>query len=82
VLDYFENPTISPSPRHCHFRLRELNLFETLPLPHGIAPGWPWIINRSYAGCSVSKEFGTILTVVYDRTAATFLRDHRLRHVD
>ncbi|HJS44542.1 MAG TPA: hypothetical protein VJ755_13820 [Gemmatimonadales bacterium] len=74
VLDYLEEPTHLPRARGLGiFASRELGLFETLPLPH---------VHRSRLAVDrqplvrellgLEEEFGTILTVVYDRTAARF----------
>lgn len=74
VLDYLEEPNHLPRARGIAiFASRELGLFEAVPLPH---------VHRSRLAVShqplvrellgLEEEFGTILTVVYDRTAARF----------
>src|SRR5258705_340589 len=74
VLDYLEEPNHLPRSRAIAiFASHELPLFETLPLPH---------VHRSRLAVSheplvrellgLEEEFGTILAVVYDRTAARF----------
>ena len=74
VLDYLEAPNHLPRSRAIAiFASRELGLFEVLPLPH---------VHRSRLGVAreplvrellvLEEEFGTILAVVYDRTAARF----------
>jgi len=72
VVDYLEQPNHLPRARAIAiFASRELGLFEVLPLPH---------VHRSRLAVSheplvrellgLEEEFGTILAVVYDRTAA------------
>src|SRR6266480_5540413 len=74
VVDYLEQPNHLPRARAIAiFASRELALFEVLPLPH---------VHRSRLAVSheplvrellvLEEEFGTILAVVYDRTAARF----------
>ena len=74
VVDYLEQPNHLPRARAIAiFASRELGLFEVLPLPH---------VHRSRLAVSheplvrellgLEEEFGTILAVVYDRTAARF----------
>jgi peptide chain release factor subunit 1 len=74
VLDYLEQPNHLPRARGIAiFASQELGLFEVLPLPH---------VHRSRLAVSheplvrellgLEEEFGTILAVVYDRTAARF----------
>ncbi len=74
VLDYLEQPNHLPRARAIAiFASRELDLFDALPLPH---------VHRSRLAVSheplvrellgLEEEFGTILAVVYDRTAARF----------
>src|SRR5438034_9505071 len=74
VLDYLEQPNHLPRARAIAiFASRALDLFEELPLPH---------VHRSRLAVSheplvrellgLEEEFGTILAVVYDRTAARF----------
>src|SRR3989454_6350366 len=74
VLDYLEEPSHLPRTRGIAIvASRELGLFETLPLPH---------VHRSRLLVDhqplvrellvLEEEFGTILAVVYDRTAARF----------
>jgi len=74
VLDYLEQPNHLPRARAIAiFASRALDLFEALPLPH---------VHRSRLAVSheplvrellgLEEEFGTILAVVYDRTAARF----------
>jgi len=74
VLDYLEQPNHLPRARAISiFASRALDLFEALPLPH---------VHRSRLAVSheplvrellgLEEEFGTILAVVYDRTAARF----------
>lgn len=74
VLEYLEEPNHLPRSRAIAvFASRELDLFETLPLPH---------VHRSRLAVAheplvrellvLEEEFGTILAVVYDRTAARF----------
>src|SRR6185436_2738793 len=74
VLDYLEESSHLPRARAIAiFASRELGLFEVLPLPY---------VHRSRLAVSheplvrellgLEEEFGTILAVVYDRTAARF----------
>ena len=74
VLDYLEQPNHLPRARAIAiFASRALDLFEALPLPH---------VHRSRLAVSheplvrellgLEEEFGTILAVVYDSTAARF----------
>jgi len=74
VLDYLEEPSHLPSARAIAiFASRQLGLFEAIPLPH---------VHRSRLAVTheplvrellvLEEEFGTILAVVYDRTAARF----------
>ena len=74
VLDYLEEPSHLPRSRAiAMFASRELGLFEVLPLPH---------VHRSRLAVAreplvrellvLDEEFGAILAVVYDRTAARF----------
>lgn len=74
VLDYLEEPNHLPRSRAIAiFASRELGLFEVLPLPH---------VHRSRLAVAreplvrellvLDEEFGTLLAVVYDRTAARF----------
>src|SRR5881396_2593138 len=74
VLDYLEEPNHLPRSRAIAiFSSRELGLFEALPLPHvhrsRLAVDHQPLI-RELLG--LEEEFGTILAVVYDRTAARF----------
>jgi len=74
VLEYFEEPNHLPRSRAIAiFASRELNLFEVLPLPHvhrsRLAVDHQPLV-RELLG--LEEEFGTLLTVVYDRTAARF----------
>jgi peptide chain release factor subunit 1 len=74
VLDYFEEPNHLPRSRGIAiFASRELGLFEAVPLPHvhrsRLAVNHQPLV-RELLG--LEEEFGTILTVVYDRTAARF----------
>jgi peptide chain release factor subunit 1 len=74
VLDYLEEPNHLPHTRAIAiFASQGLDLFEALPLPH---------VHRSRLAVEheplvrellgLEEEFGTILAVVYDRTAARF----------
>ncbi|PYP16990.1 MAG: hypothetical protein DMD54_08555 [Gemmatimonadetes bacterium] len=74
VLTYLEEPNHLPRARAIAlFASRDLDLFEVLPLPH---------VHRSRLAIEreplirellvLEEEFGTILTVLYDRTAARF----------
>src|SRR5437773_50400 len=74
VLDYLEEPNHLPRSRAIAiFASRELGLFEALPLPHvhrsRLAVDHQPLV-RELLG--LEEEFGTILAVVYDRTAARF----------
>src|SRR5436189_1480295 len=74
VLDYLEEPNHLPRARAIAiFASRELGLFEVLPLPHvhrsRLAVDHQPLV-RELLG--LEEEFGTILAVVYDRTAARF----------
>src|SRR5213079_532063 len=74
VLDYLEQPNHLPRARAIAiFASRELQLFETLPLPHvhrsRLAVAHEPLV-RELLG--LEEEIGTILTAVYDRTAARF----------
>src|SRR6266576_899414 len=74
VLTYLEEPNHLPRARAIAlFASHDLGLFEVLPLPH---------VHRSRLAIEreplirellvLEEEFGTILTVLYDRTAARF----------
>jgi peptide subunit release factor 1 (eRF1) len=74
VLDYLEEPNHLPHTRAIAiFASQGLDMFEVLPLPH---------VHRSRLAVEheplvrellgLQEEFGTILAVVYDRTAARF----------
>src|SRR5262245_44051915 len=74
VLDYLEEPNHLPRARGIAiFTSRELGLFEVLPLPHvhrsRLAVAREPLVRELLA---LEEEFGTILAVVYDRTAARF----------
>jgi peptide chain release factor subunit 1 len=74
VLDYLEEPNHLPRSRAIAiFASRELGLFEVLPLPHvhrsRLAVAREPLIREALV---LEEEFGTILAVVYDRTAARF----------
>ena len=74
VLDYLEEPNHLPSTRAIAiFASHGLDLFETLPLPHvhrsRLAVEHEPLVRELVA---LDEEFGTILVVVYDRTAARF----------
>lgn len=74
VLDYLEEPNHLPRARGIAiFASRELGLFQALPLPHvhrsRLAVDHQPLV-RELLG--LEEEFGTILAVVYDRTAARF----------
>src|SRR5436190_286162 len=74
VLDYLEEPNHLPRARAIAiFASRELRLFEALPLPHvhrsRLAVDHQPLV-RELLG--LEEEFGTILAVVYDRTAVRF----------
>src|SRR2546428_1124815 len=74
VLDYLEEPNHLPRTRGIAIvTSRELGLFETLPLPHVhrsrlLVDHQPLV--RELLG--IGEELGTILAVVYERTAARF----------
>src|SRR5260370_29798173 len=72
VLNYLEEPNHLPSTRAIAiFASQGLDLFETLPLPHlhrsRLAVDHEPLVRELVA---LDEEFGTILVVVYDRTAA------------
>ncbi len=72
VLDYLEEPNHLPGTRAIAiFASQGLDLFETLPLPHvhrsRLAVDHEPLVRELVA---LDEEFGTILVVVYDRTAA------------
>lgn len=74
VLEYLEAPNHLPRGRGIAiFASRELALFQTVPLPHvhrsRLAVAHQPLV-RELLG--LEEEFGTILSVVYDRTAARF----------
>jgi peptide chain release factor subunit 1 len=74
VLGFLEQPNHLPRSRAIAiFASRELGLFEALPLPHvhrsRLAVDHQPLV-RELLG--LEEEFGTILAVVYDRTAARF----------
>ncbi len=74
VLDYLEEPNHLPRARAIAiFASRELELFEALPLPHvhrsRLAVDHQPLVRELFG---LEEEFGTILAVVYDRTAARF----------
>jgi peptide subunit release factor 1 (eRF1) len=74
VLDYLEAPNHLPHARAIAiFASQGLDLFETLPLPHvhrsRLAVAHEPLVRELVA---LDEEFGTILVVVYDRTAARF----------
>ena len=74
VLDYLEAPNHLPHARAIAiFASQGLGLFETLPLPHvhrsRLAVAHEPLVRELVA---LDEEFGTILVVVYDRTAARF----------
>lgn len=74
VLEHLEEPNHLPRSRAIAiFAAHELALFEALPLPHvhrsRLAVDHQPLV-RELLG--LEEEFGTILTVVYDRTAARF----------
>src|SRR5467141_2969750 len=74
VLQYLEEPKRLP-PAHAVaiFASRGLDLFDVLPLPHvhrsRLAIEHEPLVRELVA---LDEEFGTILVVVYDRTAARF----------
>src|SRR3977135_673629 len=72
VLDYLEEPNHLPRARAIAiFASQGLDLFDTLPLPHvhrsRVAVEHEPLVRELVA---LDEEFGTILVVVYDRTAA------------
>ena len=74
VLEYLEQPNHLPRSRAIAiFASRALGLFEALPLPHvhrsRLAVAHEPLVRELLA---LEEEFGTILAVVYDRTAARF----------
>ena len=74
VIDYLEQPNHLPRARAIAiFASNDLGLFEVLPLPHvhrsRLAVAHEPLV-RELLG--LEEEFGTILAVVYDRTAARF----------
>src|SRR5204862_305096 len=74
VLDYLEEPNHLPRARAVAIVASpELGLFEVLPLPHvhrsRLAVDHQPLV-RELLG--LEEEFGTILAIVYDRTAARF----------
>jgi peptide chain release factor subunit 1 len=74
VLDYLEAPNHLPRARAIAiFASGDLGMFETLPLPHvhrsRLAVGHEPLIRELLV---LEEEFGTILAVAYDRTAARF----------
>ena len=74
VLAYLEDPNHLPSTRAIAiFASQGLDLFEALPLPHvhrsRLAIDREPLVRELVA---LDEEFGTILVIVYDRTAARF----------
>src|SRR5436853_3040842 len=74
VLEYLEEPNHLPRTRAIAiFASHGLDLFEALPLPHvhrsRLAVEHEPLVRELVA---LDEEFGTILVVVYDRTAARF----------
>src|SRR4029077_2426936 len=74
VLDYLEAPNHLPHARAIAiFASQGLGLFEALPIPHvhrsRLAVEHEPLVRELVA---LDEEFGTILVVVYDRTAARF----------
>jgi len=74
VLAYLEEPNHLPSTRAIViFASQGLDLFEALPLPHvhrsRLAIDREPLVRELVA---LDEEFGTILVIVYDRTAARF----------
>lgn len=74
VLSYLEQPNhLPPSQGIAIFVSQGLGLFETLPLPHvhrsRLAVQHEPLVRELVA---LEEEFGTILVVVHDRTAARF----------
>src|SRR5712691_10176924 len=75
VVDYLEQPNHLPRARAIAiFASRELGLFEVLPLPH-VHRYWIAVSHEPLVRelLGLEEEFGTILAVDYDRTAALFL---------
>src|SRR3989441_6430236 len=74
VLDYLDEPSHLPRTRAIAiFASQGLDLFDALPLPHvhrsRLAVEHEPLVRELVA---LDEEFGTILVVVYDRTAARF----------
>ncbi|HLQ57920.1 MAG TPA: hypothetical protein VK113_00260 [Gemmatimonadales bacterium] len=74
VLDYLEEPNHLPSTRAIAlFASQALDLFEALPLPHvhrsRLAIDHEPLVRELVA---LDEEFGMILAIVHDRTAARF----------
>jgi peptide chain release factor subunit 1 len=74
VLDYLEEPNHLPSTRAIAiFASQGLDLFEALPLPHvhrsRLAIDHEPLVRELVA---LDEEFGMILVIVHDRTAARF----------
>jgi peptide chain release factor subunit 1 len=74
ILDYLEEPNHLPRARGIAiFASRELAVFQAVPLPHvhrsRLAVNHQPLV-RELMG--LDEEFGTILSVAYDRTAARF----------
>src|SRR3989441_7403432 len=74
VLDYLEEPNHLPSTRAIAiFASQGLDLFEALPLPHvhrsRLAIDHEPLVRELVA---LDEEFGMILAIVHDRTAARF----------
>lgn len=74
VLDFLEEPNHLPRARAvAMFVSQGLGLFDVLPLPHvhrsRLAVNHEPLVKELVA---LDEEFGTILVVVYDRTAARF----------
>ena len=74
VLDYLEEPGRLPAARGIAlFSSRDLGVFEVLPLPHvhrsRLAVDHEPLVRELLA---LEEEFGTILAIIYDRTAARF----------
>src|SRR5437016_10999309 len=74
VLDYLEEPNHLPSTRAIAiFASQGLDLFDTLPLPHvhrsRLALDHEPLVRELVA---LDEEFGMILVIVHDRTAARF----------
>src|SRR5256886_8056446 len=74
VIEYLEEPGRLPHARGIAlFSSRDLGLFEVLPVPHG--QGWRLAVDHESLVrelLALEEEFGTILAVIYDRTAARF----------